>query len=177
LRRGVLGTVILLALAAGALLPNSVADERRGGPTLVGQMAPLFTLPDLTGRPVSLESFRGKKVVQIVGWATWCPGCQREIPRLVETYQRLHSEGFEILAVTGLLGQSRQQVKEFVRDRSLPYPVLFDEDNHVLEQYGVYFIPYTCLLDRDGRIVYEGSHLPNDYEKRIEQLLAASDPT
>jgi peroxiredoxin len=166
------GGLILLAaaLAAGA-------SQRRGGPSLVGQMAPAFTLPDLSGRSVSLESFRGKQVVQIVGWATWCGGCQREIPRLVDIYRKLHSSGFEILAVTGPVGQDLEQVKAFARKTELPYPVLFDEDNRVLERYGVYFVPYTCLLDRTGRIVYEGSHLPNDYEKRIAELLAQADPT
>jgi peroxiredoxin len=149
----------------------AAASDRHVGPSRVGQMAPDFTLADLDGRPVSLESFRGKSVVQIVGWATWCPGCRKEIPRLAEAYGKYHSDGFEILAVTGSSGQGLDQLKSFARENDLPYPILYDEDNRVFQAYGIYFIPYTCLLDRSGKIVYEGSHLPNDYEKRIEQLL------
>ena len=168
------GTWVALLLAAGLV---AFATDRRGGPSLVGRMAPDFTLPDLSGRPVSLEAFRGKQVVQIVGWATWCPPCRREIPRLVDAYEKHHPSGFEILAITGPSGQDLQQVQAFARQAGLPYPVLIDEGNRVLERYGVYFLPYTCLLDRNGKIVYEGNNLPNDYEKRIEDLLAQDDPS
>ncbi|HEV8376594.1 MAG TPA: TlpA disulfide reductase family protein [Candidatus Polarisedimenticolia bacterium] len=161
---------ILLLAAAFAAAPVA-ADQRPGGPSLVGRMAPSFTLPDLSGRSVSLESFRGKQVVQIVGWASWCHGCRQEIPRLKDAYEKYHSEGFEILALTGPIGQGLNDVKTFARRMALPYPVLYDEGQKVLEQYQVFFVPYTCLLDRDGKVVYEGSHLPNDYEKRIEKLL------
>jgi peroxiredoxin len=161
------GSALLLAAALAA-----TASERRGGPSRVGQMAPAFTLPDLLGRPVSLESFRGRQVVQIVGWATWCPVCLREIPRLADAYEKHHSDGFEILAVTGPQGQELGLLKSFARENEIPYPILYDRENRVFQDYGIYFIPYTCLLDRSGKIVYEGSHLPNDYEQRIEQLLA-----
>ena len=152
---------------------SAPADQRPGGPSLVGRMAPDFTLPDLSGRRVSLADLRGKQVVQIVGWTSWCAGCRQEIPRLKDAYEKFHAEGFEILALTGPLGQNLQDVRSFVRGMALPYPVLFDEDKRVLDQYQIYFVPYTCLLDRRGQVVYEGSHLPNDYEKRIEKLLAA----
>ena len=175
MRSGALWTGLALLLAAS--LGASFAAGRRGGPSLVGTTAPAFTLPDLSGRPVSLDSYRGRQVVQIVGWATWCRGCRREIPRLMDTYEKHHLEGFEILAITGPMGQDLDRVKDFARQTGLPYPVLFDEGNRVLQSYGVYFVPYTCLLDRNGKIVYEGSHLPNDYEKRVEELLAQADPT
>jgi peroxiredoxin len=161
----------ILLLAAGIAISSSAADQRPGGPTLVGKMAPSFTLPDLSGRPVSLEDFRGKQVVQIVGWASWCHGCRQEIPRLKDAYERYHSEGFEILALTGPINQELGDVKAFARKMALPYPVLFDQEQTVLQQYQIYFVPYTLLMDRDGKVVYEGSHLPNDYEKRIEKLL------
>ena len=142
----------------------------------MGQMAPAFTLADLSGRPVSLETYRGRNVVQIVGWATWCAACRREIPRLVEAYEKHHADGFEILAITGSVGQDLGQVRSFAKKTGLPYPVLFDADSSVLERYRVYFVPYTCIVDRTGKIVYEGNHLPNDYEKRIEELLAQGEP-
>jgi len=110
--------------------------------------------------------------VQIVGWATWCHGCLSEIPRLKEVYGRHRAEGFEILAITGPIGQNLSQVKSFVRRMALPYPVLYDEGTRVLREYRINFVPYICIVDRKGRIVYEGSHLPSDDEKRIETLLA-----
>lgn len=158
-------------LAACLAVSSLVADQRPGGPSLVGKTAPSFALPDLSGRTIALEDFRGKQVVQIVGWASWCHGCRQEIPRLKEAYDKYHSEGFEILALTGPINQDLSDVKAFARKNALPYPVLFDQEQTVLERYRIFFVPYTLLMDRDGKVVYEGTHLPNDYEKRIEKLL------
>ena len=140
--------------------------------SLVGKLAPPFTLTDLSGRKIALQSFRGKSVVQIVGWAAWCHGCRREIPRLKEAYQKYHGSGFEILALTGPYGQDLEKVKRFVREFSLPYPVLFDSGTEVLDLYRIRSVPTNLILDRDGRVVYEGSQLPEDYERRIEKLVS-----
>jgi peroxiredoxin len=161
----------ILFLSVCVAVSSVRADQRPGGPSLVGKVAPSFTLPDLSGRPISLEGFRGKQVVQIVGWASWCHGCREEIPRLKDAYEKYHSEGFEILALTGPINQKLSDVKAFALKNALPYPILFDQEQTVLEQYRIFFVPYTLLMDRDGKVVYEGTHLPNDYEKRIEKLL------
>ncbi|HEV8335669.1 MAG TPA: TlpA disulfide reductase family protein [Candidatus Polarisedimenticolia bacterium] len=160
----------LALLLLGALAVP--AAERREKPPRIGEMAPPFTLPDLEGRSVSLEGYRGREVVQIVGWATWCHGCREELPRLLSAYEKLHRKGFEILAITGPVGQDLEDVKAFAREKSIPYPILYDESRSVLQRYGMFYVPYNCLLDRSGRVVYEGGDLPEDYEKRIEQLLA-----
>jgi len=153
------------------------AAERREKPPRIGELAPAFTLPDLAGRSVSLDAYRGREVVQIVGWATWCRGCREELPRLLSAYAKHHRQGFEILAITGPVGQDLEDVKAFAREKSIPYPILYDESRSVLQRYGMFFVPYNCLLDRSGRVVYEGGDLPEDYEKRLEQLLGRHGPS
>jgi len=159
---------LFAALAFPAAAPES------GDGSFVGKLAPAFTLTDLSGKKIDLQSYRGKAVVQIVGWAAWCHGCREEIPRLKEAYERYHRSGFEILALTGPYGQDLEKVRSFAREFSLPYPVLFDSGTKVLELYRINSVPTNLILDREGRVVYEGSQLPEDYEKRIEKLLSPS---
>ncbi len=156
-------------LAAFLAFPGAApaSDE-----SLVGKLAPPFTLTDLSGKKIALQSYRGKSVVQIVGWAAWCHGCRMEIPRLKEAYQKYHGSGFEILALTGPYGQDLEKVKSFTREFSLPYPVLFDSGTKVLEMYRINSVPANLILDLEGRVVYEGAQLPEDYERRIEKLLS-----
>lgn len=161
---------ILAACLAGFLALPAAAPG--SSPSLVGKMAPAFTLTDLSGKKIALQSYRGKAVVQIVGWAAWCHGCRMEIPRLKEAYHKYHGAGFEILALTGPYGQDLERVRSFAREFALPYPVLFDGGTKVLELYRIDSVPTNLILDREGRVVYEGAQLPEDYEQRLEKLLA-----
>jgi hypothetical protein len=92
-RGRIVRTASLLLLAAALA---ATASERRGGPPLVGQMAPAFTLPDLSGRPVSLDLQGEGGSDRGVGHR--CAGYQREIPRLVEAYEKHHADGFGIMS-------------------------------------------------------------------------------
>ena len=63
------------------------------------QLAADFTLKSLEGEEFKLSSFRGKNPVYLVFWATWCPYCVKEIPRLKELYAKLAPKGLKILAI------------------------------------------------------------------------------
>ena len=62
-------------------------------------MAPDFSLPDLSGKTVSLEQFRGK-VVLLDFWATWCPPCRMTIPLLINLQEQYGKKGLIILGVS-----------------------------------------------------------------------------
>ena len=109
-----------------------------------------FTLPLLSGGTASLSAYKGK-VVFLNFWATWCPPCQEEMPSMEKLYQRLKSQGLEILAVD--LGEDSGTVQQFIRDRSYTFPVLLDMDNKVGSLYGIRSIPSTFIIDREGKII------------------------
>ena len=100
-----LGLTLLWLLPALALLLVFVYGFLTREPVDPGDTAPRigkpladFTLPDLQGRSVS-AALRGK-VVFVNVWATWCPPCIEEMPTIQQLYERLHSRGLEILAVS-----------------------------------------------------------------------------
>lgn len=118
-------------------------------PVKVGQMAPNLTLKDRAGKVHSLKDYRGK-VVLINFWATWCPPCLIEMPFLASAYQKLKSRGFEVLAIS--LDENQRAVDAFLKEMKLPFPVLLDPPGISARAYLVYGLPYTVIIDREGRI-------------------------
>ncbi len=134
-----------------------------------------FTLVDITGRPRTLSALRGKVVV-LSFWATWCGPCRLELPQLHEVYKRHKREAFEVYAISVDNGATVALVPALAAQMGLSFPVLLDTDNRVVMQYnhkGV--IPYTVIVDRQGRIrhVHPG-YAPGEarkVEQEIVQLL------
>lgn len=123
----------------------------------VGMPAPEFTLPGLDGQTISLGGFKGKPVM-VNFWATWCGPCVHEVPYIQETYEVWSGKGLVILAVN--IGESPSQVRGFMQESQLSFPVLLDESGEVAEQYGVRGIPTTILVDGEGitRNIKQGSY-------------------
>jgi thiol-disulfide isomerase/thioredoxin len=144
--------IMLLAVsAAGAAdLPPLGYKMNPVSPPLA---APDFTLPDLDGEARSLAEFRGK-VVMLNFWATWCPPCRREMPSMQRLYEKYGERGLVVVAVNQF--EDPDLVFEFTGRLSLEptFPILFDRESRVSEQYKVKGLPTTYLLDREGRIHY-----------------------
>jgi peroxiredoxin len=106
-----------------------------------------FTLSDLSGKKVSLSSFKGK-LVFLNFWATWCPPCRGEMPSMERLYQKLKGQGLAILAVD--LQEDAKSVQKFVAEHKLTFPILLDTDGKVGATYGARSIPTTYIIGRDG---------------------------
>ena len=136
--------------------PITVADvktERKfeQKKSAVGYLAPGFNLRNLKGNYQSLDSFSGQVVV-LNFWATWCVPCRVEMPSFEKLYRRYRSEGVAVLAVT-LDKNSKQKVESFVDEHRISFPILLDEEGEVERLYPSMTIPFTYVIDREGRVV------------------------
>jgi peroxiredoxin len=161
--------------------PISIADvqtEEKFGQkkSAVGYLAPDFSLRNLKGNYQSLDSFSGQVVV-LNFWATWCVPCRVEMPSFEKLYRRYRSEGVTVLAVT-LDKKSEKNIKSFVEEYELSFPVLLDEEGKVERLYPSMTIPFTYVIDRAGRIVARVDGAKNWESKEtfeaIEYLLKKS---
>ncbi len=151
---------ILLALT-GALLPGLALALDLPAPELSHELtrletpvpAPDFRLRDMDNNLHSLSDYRGK-VVMLNFWATWCPPCRREIPSMESIYQDLGEDGFTVLAVNEF--EDSDRVFAFIGQLSLfpSFPILFDSDSKVSQDYQVKGLPTTLLIDQQGNVVY-----------------------
>lgn len=110
-----------------------------------------FSFPDLNGKPRRLSEWRGK-VVLLAFFATWCPLCNEEIPRLSTLQKKYGGRDFTVLAVS--IDQTRAApVEKWARERKLSFPILHDESFSSRTAHNVRFVPTLYLLDRDMRLV------------------------
>jgi thiol-disulfide isomerase/thioredoxin len=138
----------------------------------VGRPAPLhFTLKDMNGVDVSLESFKGK-VILINFWATWCPPCVHEIPWLVEL-QKTYQDDMVVLGVS--IDDTADALKPYAAKMQMNYPVLVGvERQDMQDAYGPLFgIPVSFFIDREGTIArrHSGIASKEQMDEWIKALL------
>jgi cytochrome c biogenesis protein CcmG/thiol:disulfide interchange protein DsbE len=156
--------------AAERLLATAPGGEAEAGaasdgppfiPMLLGKPAPAFTLEDLSGRQVSLASYKGKALL-INFWATWCGPCKIETPWLIELRNRYAGQGFEVLGVSmddlnrgnpSALREEKQEIARFVGQTQIPYPVLIGGDAISRPYGGLDELPASVFVNRDGTVV------------------------
>jgi len=143
-----------------------------------GYLAPQFTLRNLDGNRVSLDSFKGQVVV-LNFWATWCVPCRIEMPAFEKLYRRYRSEGVTVLGVSLDKGAD-EKVRNFVEEYQLSFPILMDLDGKAEKLYPSVSIPFTFVIDKSGRIVARVDGAKNWESKEtfeaIEFLLKQSPP-
>ncbi len=120
--------------------------------SLLRKPAPPFVRSDLTGRKIALDKFRGK-VVLLDFWATWCAGCQVELPKFQTWRKKYSAQGFEVLAVS--MDDTADPVRKTVRRLQLDFPVVMGDAQLGDEYGGLLGLPVTYLIDREGKIIAE----------------------
>jgi thiol-disulfide isomerase/thioredoxin len=146
LKARLLMLLTLVCAAAGLLQVEGTATKSHLGETL-----PEFNVefvgekPELKNRPLILEF-----------WATWCPPCRQSIPHLNEVYDKYRSQGLEIIGVTD---EDAATLGSFVKDNPIKYHPALDQGGKLAKHFGIRGIPHAMLVDKSGKIVWEGSPL------------------
>lgn len=135
-----------------------------------GRVAPDFTQKTPEGEDLSLSDLKGKYVL-IDFWASWCGPCRRENPNVVRMYKAYKDKGFEILGVS--LDRSKDRWLAAIEQDQLTWKHVSDLkhwSNAVARQYNVSSVPYTMLIDPDGKIVAKNLRGPS-LEAKLKELL------
>jgi thiol-disulfide isomerase/thioredoxin len=145
----------------------------------------------LIGKPLKLEGkllggadfdwskYKGK-VVLVDFWATWCPPCRAELPNVKENYEKYHGKGFEVIGVS--LDKEQGELEDFIKSQKLPWANLFPEkpedrfwSHPLVEKFGIEGIPFTVLVNREGKVValnVRGEGLGEELEKALGEKAA-----
>jgi len=160
---------VLILLAMTALLWCCQGNE----PSLQGKTAIDFTLRTIDGEQIQLSAYRGKKFVHLIFWATWCPSCIREVPRLNKLHQEAQDKPYEILAIDVGYNDSLQKVRQFQQKYQLSYKIIFDESAELAIKYGVIGVPTHVVINKEGVIVSTFNQLPENLAGYLAQLFPA----
>lgn len=128
-----------------------------------------FGMEDINGDLMNLSSCSGK-IILLEFWASWCGPCRDENPNLLKTYQRFHSKGFDIFAVS--LDNSKNDWIEAIKQDKLSWKHVSDlsKNNKASLIYGVSGIPDNFLISKDGEII--GRNLRGEeLNKKLSELI------
>ena len=130
--------------------------------------APNVTFTTITGQKISMLDLKGK-VVLINFWATDCPGCIKEMPDLIKTYNNYKTKGFEVISVA-MPYDPPAQVLNYTKQKALPFPVMHDGFGEITKAFGdVNLTPTAFIFNKKGeRIQHTIGEL--DFVK-LQQLL------
>ncbi len=127
-------------------------DPRYIQSPLIARQAPSFTLPLFGGGTIRLEDLRGK-VVFLNFWASWCPPCRAEARTLEAAWQRYKDREVVFLGID--IQDTEQDARAFLKEFGITYLNARDASGEVAIEYGVWGIPETFFIDRDGRITFK----------------------
>jgi peroxiredoxin len=132
--------------------------------------APDFTLTDENGKSVRLSDRKGK-VVLLNFWATWCGGCQVEIPWFRDFYSKYKRSGLDTIGVS-MDSDGWTSVRPYLKEKPIPYTIVIGDDS-TAKEFHVTAMPVTVLIDRQGRIAatHSGIVAIATYRSEIESLL------
>jgi peroxiredoxin Q/BCP len=127
-----------------------------------GALAPDFTANDQNGNPVTLSSFKGKKVILYFYPKDDTPGCTAEACNLRDNHELLTKQGFVVIGVST---DSEKSHQKFIAKHELPFILIADTDKKVHELYGTWqeksmygrkymgTARYTFVIDENGVII------------------------
>ena len=136
----------------------------------VGAEAPELILPMPNDKELALSSLRGK-VVLIDFWASWCGPCRKELPNVKRAYEKYKAKGFEILGVS--LDKERDEWIGAISKEGLTWPQVSDLkfwQSEACKSYAVQSIPYTVLIDKEGKIIATDLR-GADLDKKLAEVL------
>lgn len=157
----------LLSFTALLSFPSALCAAHLGDPAGALEISEW-----VKGDAVDLEGAKGKRVVVVEFWATWCGPCRVSIPHLTELQKKYASRG---VTIVGVSDETSATVKSFVSGlgEKMDYTVAVDRDRRTSEAfmgaYDVNGIPHAFVVDKEGRIAWHG-HPMYGLERVLEQL-------
>jgi len=145
---------MLIATVVAALALGGYASMTTTTP------APEVTYINLKGEKITSASLRGR-VVMVNFWATSCTTCVKEMPQMVDTYNKFKAQGLEFVAVA-MKGDPPNYVINFTETRKLPFTVALDSGGDIAKAFNdVAATPTTYVINKDGKIIKRYVGIPD----------------
>lgn len=138
--------------------------------------APITVAEWVKGSPVSLEEEKGKRIVVVEFWATWCPPCRESIPHMTELQKKYKDQ----IVFVGISDEEKTLVAPFVEKMGdkMDYSVAVDNNQKTTQAYmgayGAQGIPSAFVVNKESKVVYQGHPMDPEFELVLQQLVAGT---
>lgn len=156
---------ILLILALLVLFPVSVLALNQDDKLLP------FTGQDMDGKTVDLSTVIGKKPVMLIFWASWCPNCKSEVPKVNDLVKKYQEKGMEFIGINVGYNDSEGKARRFMDKTGMAYPVIFDSKGKIPRMYGVQGVPTILVANKNGVIIFKNYGVPEISDEKFQQLI------
>ena len=141
---------LLVLLMSSLLLILGCSDSTTGPPAAM-EAAPDFNMTLFEGGDFQLSAKKGKVVV-INFFASWCVSCGEETPVIEKLSRKYSPQTVVFLAIA--VDDTEKKAKEFMKKMGLTIPAGLDKTGKIKEAYGIYGMPTTFFIDKNGKISY-----------------------
>lgn len=157
----------LLVLLASLLFFPGLSPAVQQGQQLVP-----FKGTDMEGKPFDLAQSIGSKPVMLIFWASWCPTCATEVPKVNRLAQKYGGRGMEFVAVNVGFNDSVERAQAFIRKTGMQYPALFDGSGTITQPYALLGVPTVIIADKKGVVRFRNFVAPDINEEQFAKLTA-----
>ena len=150
--------VLTLAAALSVAAAWAQDDDAVYATDLVkaGQKAPAFKVPDVSGKVLTLKDFKGKSLV-LDFWATWCPDCRKDMPRMKALYEQARKSKKKIAFLGVSADTDKAALEAYVRENGIAWPQLYEgvkrNESVISADYHVKWIPSVYVIGPDGKVI------------------------
>jgi thiol-disulfide isomerase/thioredoxin len=164
----------------GKILRKNILKEEK---IQIGKIPPNFQVTDINNKQISLKQFKGENIVLLEFWASWCAPCRKSFPHLKELYEKYHTNGFEIIAVTVFDSNIESWKKAINKDKISNWHNVASNfmsgeviNQAFLNDYNPTPIPKKILIDKDGKVVgiWVGysKEIESDIDKKLKEIFS-----
>jgi len=157
---------VLVVGAAASFISGQTPAPRTPPPPATNTRLEL-RVTAIDGSEIDLSKLRGK-VVLLDFWATRCPPCVEELPKVLATYRKFRGKGFEIIGIS--TDENKEILTTFVKARGIQWPQYLDEKRAISDRWQIPGLPTMWLVDKKGFLVNMDAQ--NDLQANVEKLLA-----
>ena len=126
-----------------------------------------FSAMDIYGEEIVLSQQLAAKPVMLYFWATWCPYCKKETPKLV-TFNKNFAEKINVIGINVGVNDSVAKIHDYVREFDVNFPIVYDESQLISPAYGVNGTPVFVVISQSQQILYRGHRFPAGIEQALE---------
>ena len=180
IKKSIITLIAFSSVCTATLSADATADKDA---LAVGEKAPDFSVTAYNGKDIKLKSFHGKTCVVLYFYPKdETPGCTKEACAFRDSYSHLKETGAEVIGVSG---DSREAHELFAKNHELPFILVADNDNKLLELYhvpklkGTLHARYTFVIDKKGviRAVYKDLPNADDHAKQALTMVESLQKT